>query len=255
MSQGSCWEEWKRIGFPGDWRFIRQICDFFAYLAPLVSDCLHPPWLRYNPFTFYPHACLPPWTMVEISLCKSIEKWSYYARAGHNIIYLIQLPVWDSYLATNHKKKRENGTTFFYPRNRRVQGMVFNSFSPFKQLFYPKNGGNLIPVHLREVDTIYHPLYISYTHNAIRHYCIFSFFIVCHLLGAYHYVRKKRLLEHKARVQPRSIPLRQKEQRYLIITYGKANILRGESNSSVVSKNSEQHCCVSRLFHFWLHPD
>ena len=147
---------------------------------------------------------------------------------------------WDNVFLSKEPQSTRNGLQFLLP---------------FQTFFYPKNGGNLIPVHLREVDTIYHPLYISYTHNAIRHYCIFSFFIVCHLLGAYHYVRKKRLLQHKARVQPRSIPLRQKEQRYLIITYGKANILRGESNSSVVSKISEQHCCVSRRFYFWLHPD
>ena len=131
---------------------------------------------------------------------------------------------------------------FFYPRNRKVQGMVFNSFSPFKHFFTPKMVETLsLCIYEKSIQFIIP--FTFHIHNAIRHYCIFSFFIVCHLLGAYHYVRKKRLLEHKARVQPRSIPLRQKEQRYLIITYGKANILRGESNSSVVSKNSEQHCC------------
>ena len=146
------------------------------------------------------------------------------------------------------QEKRESGTTFFYPRNRKVQGMVFNSFSPFKHFFTPKMVETLsLCIYEKSIQFIIP--FTFHIHNAIRHYCIFSFFIVCHLLGAYHYVRK-RLLQHKARVQPRSIPLRQKEQRYLIITYGKANILRGESNSSVVSKISEQHCCVSRRFYF-----
>ena len=109
------------------------------------------------------------------------------------------------------QEKRENGTTFFLSKEPQSTRNGLQFLLPFQTFFYPKNGGNLIPVHLREVDTIYHPLYISYTHNAIRHYCIFSFFIVCHLLGAYHYVRK-RLPQHKARVQPRSIPLRQKNR-------------------------------------------
>ena len=88
------------------------------------------------------------------------------------------------------QEKRENGTTFF------IQGTAkykeWSSIpSPLSNNFFTPKMVETLSLCIYEKSIQFIIPFTFHIHNAIRHYCIFSFFIVCHLLGAYHYVRKR----------------------------------------------------------------